>query len=179
VGAIIMVKRFLNIMILSIMLICAFGCANMAEPIVTEEVIVTEIAPFIKIPNYSSVAPIEVIYDNNPDISAILEDYLEEHSATLVIAANYEKIKKDRFVKLEVLAYTVQVLKTDLFEHVMVVSVTPSPIYDASGNVYACVPRYFRVSSETTAEYDQDYDNLIMKLLANEDFYNTLKSIVE
>ena len=175
-----MVIKFLKIVILSVSLISLWGCAKVAEPIETQAVITPEVAPpVIEIPSYSNIAPIEVIYDNNPDVSAVLEDYLEENSATLVIAANYEKIKKNRFVKLEVLAYTVQVLRADLIEHVIVVSVAPSPIYDAAGNVYVCSPRYFRVSSETTAEIDQDYDNLIIKLLANEDFYNTLQSIVD
>ena len=170
--------KFCKIVIWGVALLCLCGCAIDVGKI-RAEAIVNQTAPALEIPSYAEIAPIEIIYDNNPDISTVLEDYLEENSATLVIAANYEKIKTNRFIKIEVLAYTIQVLKNDWLEHVMIVAVTPSPIYDEAGNVYACSPRYFRVSSETSAEFEHDHDSLITKLLANEEFYNTLKSIVQ
>ncbi|MBR7128520.1 MAG: hypothetical protein IKD09_08020 [Lentisphaeria bacterium] len=170
-------KKFGIGLITLIFLFAVSGCKSLSEQIRSDAIAQAE--PSYEVPTYFNLPPIEIIYDSNPDLSEMLEDYLEENSATLVIAANYDKIKDSRFIKLEILADTVQVLKSDLLEHVLVVAITPSPIQDEAGNIYACSPRYFRISTETTVEYEQDYDNLIKKLLANQDFYNTLQSIVQ
>lgn len=171
-----MVKSIRKILYL-ILLLNLSACRNLDNSIRHDEI--ANALKSYEIPSYLNLPPIEVIYDSNPDLSEVLEDYLSAHSATLVIAANYDKIKENRFIKLEILADTMQCKTPDSLEHVMVVSITPSPIYDEAGNIYVYSPRYFKISTETTIESEEDYDNLIQKLLANSDFYNTLASLVQ
>lgn len=165
--------------VISLLLALFFcGCRSVDTTAIRHQELV-EAPKVFKIPSYKNIPPIEIIYDSNPELSDVLESYLEEYSATLVIAANYDKIKDNRFIKMEVLADTIQVLRSDLLEHTLVVAITPSPICDDAGNIYSCSPRYFRITTETPAEIEQDYDNLIQKLLSNNEFFDTLKSIVQ